>query len=78
MELDGKEIKENEQLTDAQLADLHKQYEALWDKLKKDNYRTEHQFMEVLYEEPDNSQTMKLPFSLIKFVKILAIINLTS
>ena len=62
MELDGKEIKENEQLTDAQLADLHKQYEALWDKLKKDNYRTEHQFMEVLYEEPDNSQNYEAAF----------------
>ena len=62
MELDGKEIKENEQLTDAQLADLHKQYEALWDKLKKDNYRTEHQFMEVLYEEPDNSQNYEASF----------------
>ena len=45
MELDGKEIKENEQLTDAQLTELHQQYQALWDKLKRDNYKTDHQFM---------------------------------
>ena len=62
MELDGKEIKENEQLTDAQLADLHQQYQALWEKLKQANYRTEHQFMEVLYEEPDNVQDYEAAF----------------
>ncbi|KMO56705.1 hypothetical protein PZ00_02985, partial [Lacticaseibacillus rhamnosus] len=62
MELDGKEIKENEQLTDAQLTELHQQYQALWDKLKKDNYKTDHQFMEVLYEEPDNIQDYEAAF----------------
>ncbi|KMO58342.1 hypothetical protein PZ03_04480, partial [Lacticaseibacillus rhamnosus] len=62
MELDGKEIKENEQLTDAQLTELHQQYQALWDKLKKDNYKTDHQFMEVLYEEPDNIQNYEAAF----------------
>ena len=62
MELDGKEIKENEQLTDAQLTELHQQYQALWDKLKRDNYKTDHQFMEVLYEEPDNIQDYEAAF----------------
>lgn len=78
MELDGKEIKENEQLTDAQLTELHQQYQALWDKLKKDNYKTDHQFMEVLYEEPDNIQNYEAAFSPTKFAKIPATTSLTS
>lgn len=78
MELDGKEIKENEQLTDAQLADLHKQYEALWDKLKKTTTELNINSWKFCTRNLTIVKTMKLPFSLIKFVKILAIINLTS
>ncbi len=64
MELDGKEIKENEQLTDAQLADLHKQYEALWDKLKKTTTELNINSWKFCTRNLTIVKTMKLPFHL--------------
>lgn len=62
MELAGKAIHYDDQLTDEQLAELHKNYQALWDKLKTLEFTTAKQQLQVLYQEPDNIRNYEAGF----------------
>ncbi len=78
MELDGKEIKENEQLTDAQLTELHQQYQALWDKLKRTTTRLTTSLWKCCTKSLTIFKIMKRHFSPTKFAKTPVTTSLTS
>lgn len=56
MELDNKKIEFGGDFSDQQIDELHEHYQKLWKQLKTLEYTTDKQQMEVLYQEPDNTQ----------------------
>ncbi|QFR24311.1 hypothetical protein [Schleiferilactobacillus harbinensis] len=58
MELAGKKIAFDEDLSDAQIKDVHEHYNQLWDTLKKTfEFKDDKRQLQVLYEEADNEHT---------------------
>jgi hypothetical protein len=57
MELAGKKIAFDDDLSDAQLADLHTHYLKLLKVLKQFEFKDKDRQLQVLYQEPDNTHT---------------------
>ncbi|ERL64938.1 hypothetical protein [Schleiferilactobacillus shenzhenensis] len=57
MELAGKKIAFDQDLSDDQLKDLHEHYTKLWNTLKQFEFKDDKRQLQVLYEEADNTHT---------------------
>ncbi|MFD1672413.1 hypothetical protein ACFQ5M_09910 [Agrilactobacillus yilanensis] len=62
MKLTGKEIVYDEDLTDAQVDELHQHYLEIWDALKQFEFKNADRQLQVLYQEPDNTATYEAAF----------------
>lgn len=62
MELAGKTIKYDEDLSDAQVAELHQHYAEIWQKLKQVEFKNDKKELQVLYQEPDNTANYEAAF----------------
>lgn len=62
MKLAGKTIQYDEDLSDAQVNELHENYLKIWDKLKQFDFDDGKRELEVLYQEPDNTATYEAAF----------------
>lgn len=62
MELAGKKIEYDEDLSDDQVAELHEHYTKIWDELKQFEFKDADRELQVLYQEPDNTSIYEAAF----------------